>query len=448
MPKLSILICTLLSRAALLNRLMSVLTPQLTKEIEVLVEADSGERTIGAKRNALLSRATGQYVCFIDDDDLVAGNYVQLVMEGIERNVDVVAIQGIFTTDGKDPQPFIDCPYGGHRLARVNGKVEFHRGVQHLDAIKRGIAQQFLFPDISFTEDYEWGTAIERSKIVKTWHRIDRPIYFYDYWSNKDRPMPKLAVVMPVYNHVFTTFRSIETLLENTSDPNFCLILVDDGSSDETPDLVQWLSKKLGMARMNYHRNPANLGVNASWNKGIEIALARDCPYIAVVNNDVLFSPKWDAPLVRSLEQAGVGLVSPLSTRGGIPPDWPRGNERNVNPAGYPGYMPLLGACFVGTADTFRKIGPIPPSLKTYFGDNWLALKAQSLGLQCGYDNDSYVHHLFCITSSKIPAEEQTALWANDGPAFDKLEQEIGFHMHPFAPPPPGVPEIRPNEAA
>lgn len=432
---LSILIPTLRSRKQKLERLMRILRDQLTPDCEVVMEVDNGESTIGCKRNTLLARATGQYVCFIDDDDTVAADYIACLLDGITRGVDVVSIRGRFSENGIDLGEFIDLPYQQHSISQIAGKQTFLRGVQHLDAIRREIAISQQFPDSSYTEDYAWGTALERSKVVATWHQIDHPVYFYDYWNNKpdSHYVCKLAIVMPVFNHVYTTQRSVESLIQSTSDPNFRLIFIDDCSSveSEVQDYASDLSRRLDY-RFQYIRNPSNLGVNASWNIGVTAARAFAASHIAVVNNDVLFAPNWDKPLVAALADPSVGVVSPLSTYGHVPLDWPRGASRDVNPAGYRGYMPLLGACFMATADTFERCGPFPESLRIYFGDNWLAARVQQLGLQCGYDSESYVHHLFCITTSKL---DNDPIWPVEGPEFDAICARDGLRMVPFAQP-------------
>ena len=42
--------------------------------------------TIGEKRNWLLEQAKGEYVVFVDDDDLVTNNYVQSIMKRMNTN--------------------------------------------------------------------------------------------------------------------------------------------------------------------------------------------------------------------------------------------------------------------------------------------------------------------------------------------------------------------------
>ena len=70
---LSILICTIKSREAYLKELIEELDYQIQfKEVQVLWLGDNKSMSVGAKRNKLLSIADGEWVCFIDDDDLPA----------------------------------------------------------------------------------------------------------------------------------------------------------------------------------------------------------------------------------------------------------------------------------------------------------------------------------------------------------------------------------------
>ena len=83
---LSICICTLTDRARQFAELMECIQPQADGEpVEILVESDSGQATIGEKRNRLLQRAKGQYIAFVDDDDMVAAAYVPQVLSHIRR---------------------------------------------------------------------------------------------------------------------------------------------------------------------------------------------------------------------------------------------------------------------------------------------------------------------------------------------------------------------------
>ena len=76
---MSILVCTTTERKHFLDRLLDTLNKQITDRIEVIVESDDGIMKIGKKRNMLLDKASGDYVCFVDDDDLVSDDYCEKI---------------------------------------------------------------------------------------------------------------------------------------------------------------------------------------------------------------------------------------------------------------------------------------------------------------------------------------------------------------------------------
>lgn len=179
--KLSILIPTMPKRGAFLARLMAILEPQVSNDVEILTAPGAG--SIGSKRNALIAEAKGEFVAFVDDDDRVSGDYISELLAGISKGVDVVAIRGIWSKNGGPGQEFIDLPYQEH--SGQIGVGVFLRGVQHLDAVRRSIAIQVPYKDTSFGEDKDWTETIEATGLVKTWHQVDHPIYFYEYRTRK-----------------------------------------------------------------------------------------------------------------------------------------------------------------------------------------------------------------------------------------------------------------------
>jgi len=186
--KLSILIPTIHTRGDFLTRILGILRPQLTADVELLINMDTCARSIGEKRNSMLHSAEGEYVVFVDDDDRVSPNYVAKIMEGIAKGVDVVSIRGEVSKDGYPFGVFIDNPYTRwQNIKQPDNTFLCLRGVQHLDAIKREIALQVRFEDRRFGEDSRWGGAVEATKLVQSWHLIDEPVYYYEWVVAKER---------------------------------------------------------------------------------------------------------------------------------------------------------------------------------------------------------------------------------------------------------------------
>ena len=160
---------------------MQCLQPQLSDDIELIIDSDNGERTIGHKRNDLLAKATGDYVVFIDDDDRVTSCYIAEIMAGIAQGVDVVCVNAIHTIDGHSPKAVIDKPYQNW----CETPNAYLRGVQWRDAVKREIAVSVPYPNIRFGEDRAWTIAMEATGLIKTWREAVKPTYFHEYVSHK-----------------------------------------------------------------------------------------------------------------------------------------------------------------------------------------------------------------------------------------------------------------------
>lgn len=138
---------------------------------------------IGDKRNLLLSMATGKYVAFIDDDDMVPEYYIQRIMDVIEKNdVDVIGINGeisiMYQHGIKEKRSFYHI-LGNKEYFESNRGYE--RPPNHLNPMRRDIAIQFKFPGSNFGEDTDWAMRVCRSGMLKTQAYIPEPMYYYDY---------------------------------------------------------------------------------------------------------------------------------------------------------------------------------------------------------------------------------------------------------------------------
>jgi glycosyltransferase involved in cell wall biosynthesis len=188
-PLLSICICTLHKRIGLLAILMRNLSEQAERfpgQVEFVVIDDNGERPTGTKRNAAYKQARGKYVASVDDDDEVSPWYIEEILKAAEQDPDAIAMNGTMTTDGGPADtwdisrnnPYATLSKGGKR----RHYVRYHN---HLSPIRRTIALQFPFPDVSEREDYAFATTLHKAKAIKTEVKISKPMYHYKYVSQK-----------------------------------------------------------------------------------------------------------------------------------------------------------------------------------------------------------------------------------------------------------------------
>lgn len=95
--------------------------------------------------------------------------------------------------------------------------------------------------------------------------------------------MEKISVIIPVYNDEKYLAQCLDSVLRQTYS-NLEIILVDDGSTDSTPELCEKYREKYDNIRILHKKNG---GVGSSRNAGLEMATGE---YILFVDHDDLLS--------------------------------------------------------------------------------------------------------------------------------------------------------------
>jgi glycosyltransferase involved in cell wall biosynthesis len=145
----SILIPTLSSRKELFNKVLSEIQSQIneinTAKIEVLYESDSGELTLGAKRNLLISRASGKYCCFVDDDDIISPTYLKTFLPMLDGDYDCASFVGAYYHNGE----FKKCFYHSLDIDEWYETPELYfRSTSPMNMIKTEICRKVQYKDI------------------------------------------------------------------------------------------------------------------------------------------------------------------------------------------------------------------------------------------------------------------------------------------------------------
>jgi|688.fasta_scaffold18176_5 glycosyltransferase involved in cell wall biosynthesis len=179
MIKLSILIATIESRAALFAELYLKIDRQKTQEVEILSEIDNKQISIGRKRQILLERAKGDYVVFIDDDDDVSMDYIDQILQAIKTEPDCVGMLIDCDMQGVKRNAIASLKY--NNWGENKDGFKYVRSPYHKTPVKRWIALKAGFPDKRFGEDYEYSMRLINSGLLKTEVMVKSPIYFYRY---------------------------------------------------------------------------------------------------------------------------------------------------------------------------------------------------------------------------------------------------------------------------
>ena len=98
---------------------------------------------------------------------------------------------------------------------------------------------------------------------------------------------PDLSVLMCVHNGAEFLQQAIDSLMKQTF-RNFELIIVDDSSTDDTPELLSQAANT--DERIKVHTLPENVGLTKALNIGLSLAKGR---YVARIDHDDGCHPSW-----------------------------------------------------------------------------------------------------------------------------------------------------------
>ena len=181
--KLEIMILTMRTREKYLARILDCLEPQLTPEVRVTVSVCDQNYTLGENREMMRRASIGEYICFVDDDDVVPCYYVSTILPLLD-GVDIIGFEAQLYVDG-DLDPHRDY----HTITAgswYNTEDAFYRDISHLQPIRREVALAAPMEG-GHGEDGRWADNMRALKVIKTEHYIDKIMYYYLFRNGKNR---------------------------------------------------------------------------------------------------------------------------------------------------------------------------------------------------------------------------------------------------------------------
>ena len=219
---------------------------------------------------------------------------------------------------------------------------------------------------------------------------------------------PIVSIIIPVHNKFAVTYNCLKSISENLPEAAFEIIIVDDGSSDET-----LLATLLLPDSVRLSRSDENVGFIASCNRGAQLARSE---YLFFLNNDTLVRPDWLDPLIatmRGVDRAGIvgaRLLFPdgkvqdaggLVWRMGDAWNWGRGADaadprftfmRDVD------YV--TGAALLISRELFRSLGGFDVHFSpAYYEDTDLAFRVRAAGRRVLIQPAAEIVHLEGVSS-------------------------------------------------
>jgi GT2 family glycosyltransferase len=239
---------------------------------------------------------------------------------------------------------------------------------------------------------------------------MDRPVPAFSV--PHDPSVPLVNIVVVTFDNLLFTRMCLESLLANTEYANYEVCVVDNASTDGTPDYLRQIAAK--HLHVRFLVNDANLGFAAANNQALKQASG---DILILLNNDTLVSKGWVTGLVRHLQDLNIGLVGPTTNR--------LGNEAEIETSyrNYGEFEEFAGTvakrsdeerfdirigsmfCLAMRRNTFERLGP----LDEQFGigmleDDDYSMRARAAGLRVICAENLFVHHFGSASIGKLAA--------------------------------------------
>lgn len=203
-------------------------------------------------------------------------------------------------------------------------------------------------------------------------------------------------VVVPVYDRYDMTIQMLTCIKNSTVQPTN-IFMFDNGSTDETPTLVD----KFSMLPIRYHRSETNLGVNPAWNYCMNLV---ESDYVAILNNDILFADytiEMVLTVLHDLSQVGICIPHEVKDKRELLNTKPRIPIVSERGGRVPGFHYFI------RRDLWLSIGPISDNVLVWYGDDHIWNGSKSLGyLNVECLNAPLFHYGHATLSSHSDARE------------------------------------------
>ncbi|WP_139998221.1 glycosyltransferase [Paenibacillus paridis] len=220
--------------------------------------------------------------------------------------------------------------------------------------------------------------------------------------SDANRDMT--SIILVTYNQLDYTKQCVESIQRHTQQGSYELIIVDNGSTDET---VQWANSQPGLHVI------AN-GANAGFPKGCNIGIAAASgEHLLLLNNDTVVTPGWLDGLKRGLlSDEMIGAVGPVTNSAAywtaIPVSYATIEEMELFASAMHAFpdrskweerVKLVGYCLLIKREAWERVGPLDETFGMgNFEDDDYSIRLRLAGYKLLLCGDTFIHHYGSMT--------------------------------------------------
>jgi GT2 family glycosyltransferase len=220
----------------------------------------------------------------------------------------------------------------------------------------------------------------------------------------KENFFPKVTVITLSYNQLHFTKEFLTSYLDRSFYPNRELIIVDNGSNNETVNYLKNIEKKTNQ-NIKIFFNKKNLGFGGGNNLGMKNATG---DFIILINNDTKITPGWISRLVFHVSKFNVGLVGPVTNNIGneakIDIKYRQEDQVDIEKKALKyksdnwgeklNLKRIAAFCWILSKQTFSEIGGFDERFfPAYFEDDDYCLRVKNAGYEIFCVSDVFIHH-------------------------------------------------------
>ncbi|HUW30292.1 MAG TPA: glycosyltransferase family 2 protein [Planctomycetota bacterium] len=247
-----------------------------------------------------------------------------------------------------------------------------------------------------------------------------------------------ISIIVPVFNKAAYSRRCFAALLQTAHRP-LEIVVVDNGSTDDTPALLTEIEAMAGRASIGFVRirNDSNRGASTARNQGLDTASGR---FIVVMDNDVVVRRRsWADTMMAALQaRPEVGIVGPKLLFA-FPPHTIQFAGGAVSPSGRVEFVGrgkpddttelnvprdvqcFISACWMMPRTIVDQLGGFDEAFNpVQFEDIDFSYRVRHAGYRILYLPSVEVHHFENVTTGMSPTLNSTYLIVKNGLLFKK----------------------------
>lgn len=257
---------------------------------------------------------------------------------------------------------------------------------------------------------------------------------------------PRVSVIVLTYNNLALTKACLASIEANSHYPNLELIVVDNASSDGSPDYLADYGRRHPEAKIIL--SDRNTGFSAGNNIGLRVATG---DYLVLLNNDTQVTEGWVIDLLRHLRRdPTIGLVGPVTNNIGNEAklDISYSNPEEMRRLAYDycnvrrrmsfELRTVAFFCVMFSRSVFEEIGELDEIFGVgMFEDDDYCNRVRAAGYRIIVAEDVFIHHELSASLSQLGQERRQKLFDDNKRLY---EAKWGpWIAHQYRHPPPSL---------